>query len=438
MSLSYQEILDNIFCALPMYHKIGSSAYKEGLENIETLMTIVGHPEKKLRTIHVAGTNGKGSVTHLLSSFYQEKGLKVGLYTSPHLIDFRERIKVNGEMMPKEAVVEFFEKFEEDFKQIEPSFFEMTTALAFYHFAACAVDIAIIEVGLGGRLDATNVILPDLSIITNISLDHTQLLGDTLSKIAYEKAGIIKPKTPVLIGKVQEETWGVFQQRAAEESADIFNTQDINIQENKSKNDLYHRYISISYQNEIIGTDIALPLQGDYQLENVATYVKAILLLEKNHTEKLYQHITNGISNVLTNTHLEGRWQIVNEKPLTICDTGHNSGGFTYLSKQLENTACRELHIIIGFVNDKDIDSIIHLLPKKASYHICRATVARALDTKTIYNKMISNNLKASESSLSVYQTYTKLANTLHPDDVVYIGGSTFIVADFLREQKAK
>lgn len=435
MPLTYKEITEQIFNALPMYHKIGSSAYKEGLENIETLLAIVGNPEEKLRTIHVAGTNGKGSVTHLLSSFYQEKGAKVGLYTSPHLLDFRERIKINGEMISKEAVVDFFERFQTDFEQIEPSFFEMTTALAFYHFAKNNVDIAIIEVGLGGRLDATNVIRPDLSIITNISLDHTQLLGNTLAQIAYEKAGIIKPHTPVLIGKMQKETWPVFQQRAEAESAPLYNTENIVIKELAQYSDPYHRSIDIHADGKKICSNIMLPLQGDYQFENVATYVKAILLLEKINPH-LYEMIGKGIAHVLQNTHLEGRWQIVQTKPLTICDTGHNSGGFTYISTQLEKIRQGALHLIIGFVNDKDIDSIIRLLPHQAYYHICKATVARALAPSIIIEKMAEAHLPAEESLASVYQTYQKVLQNAHDDDVIYIGGSTFIVADFLQEMK--
>lgn len=435
MPLTYKEITEQIFNALPMYHKIGSSAYKEGLENIETLMEIVGHPEKKLRTIHVAGTNGKGSVTHLLSSFYQEKEVKVGLYTSPHLLDFRERIKINGEMISQEAVVSFFDRFQTEFERIEPSFFEMTTALAFYYFAECNVDIAIIEVGLGGRLDATNVILPDLSIITNISLDHTQLLGDTLAKIAGEKAGIIKPRTPVLIGKIQEETWPVFLQRANAESAKIYNTEDITIEEVTSNPSPYYRLINIYAGGQKICDKVRLPLQGDYQFENVATYVKAVLLLEQENTN-LHKIIGKGIEHVLQNTHLEGRWQILQDRPLTICDTGHNSGGFAYISPQLEKLQRRALHLIIGFVNDKDIDSIIHLLPQQARYYICKATVARALEPSIIVKKMEDAHLQAEETTASVYQTYHNVLHNAHPDDVIYIGGSTFIVADFLQEMK--
>lgn len=336
--MTYSEITSQIFTALPMYHKIGSSAYKEGLENIEALTELLGNPERKLKCIHVAGTNGKGSTTHLLSSFYQEMGYKVGLYTSPHLIDFRERIKVNGEMIPEEAVVEFFETYNADFQKLEPSFFEMATALAFYHFAKEKVDIAIIEVGLGGRLDATNVIMPGTCVITNISLDHTQLLGNTLAQIAFEKAGIMKPGIPVVIGRRQAETMPVFEKRAAELGAPLHTTEAVSVTPCKNPADTspFHRYISLEYNGLTIAESVCLPLAGDYQLENVATFVETAMLRHGNmpDTHKL---IVRAIENVLKNTHLQGRWEVVCEKPLTICDTGHNSGGFEFLSKQLES-----------------------------------------------------------------------------------------------------
>ncbi|MCQ2263573.1 MAG: bifunctional folylpolyglutamate synthase/dihydrofolate synthase [Bacteroidales bacterium] len=433
--MTYNDILTNIFTALPMYHKIGSSAYKEGLENIEAITAIIGNPEKRLKCIHVAGTNGKGSVTHLLSSFYQEMGLKVGLYTSPHLVDFRERIKVNGEMMPEEAVVEFFEHYNNDFQKLEPSFFEMTTAMAFYYFAQQKVDIAIIEVGLGGRLDATNVILPEMCVITNISFDHTQLLGDTLEKIAGEKAGIIKPNIPVVIGKRQPETMPVFEAKSAELNAPLFTTENVTVTPLAESRVSSHavRFISLKYNDEVIADRICLPLPGDYQLENVATFVKAVMLRHSNRPD-ICQLIVRAIENVLRNTHLRGRWEVVSEQPLTICDTGHNSGGFAFLSQQLQNLDCQQLYCIIGFVNDKDIDSIIHLLPRQAEYLVCKASVARAQEPAVIVGKMIANGLQATASELSVFATYQSLIQRINKNAAVYVGGSTFIVADFLKE----
>ena len=430
--LTYESILENIFTALPMYHKVGSSAYKEGLENIEELTAVVGHPEQRLRCIHVAGTNGKGSTSHLLASFYQELGLKVGLYTSPHLVDFRERIRVNGEMISKEAVVAFFVKFNQDFQNIQPSFFEMTTALAFYHFDQEKVDIAIIEVGLGGRLDATNIIHPDLCVITNISLDHTQLLGDTLEKIAGEKAGIIKENVPVVIGKRQPETMPVFEAKAAALHAPLHTTEDV-IVTTLEDTDVATRSIRIQYQHKTLVDSVKLPLPGDYQLENVATFVTSVLVLQ-SHTGDTFAAIARAIENVLKNTHLRGRWEILCESPLTICDTGHNSGGFTFLSQQLAALPCRQLHCIIGFVNDKDIDSIIHLLPRKARYIVCKASVARAEEPERIVAKMTAYELQAEASKQPVYATYQALKEAVQPDDAIYVGGSTFIVADLLRE----
>ena len=436
MTMTYSKIIEEIFTALPMYHKVGSSAYKEGLENIEALAAIVGNPERKLRCIHVAGTNGKGSVTHLLSSFYQEKGLKVGLYTSPHLIDFRERIKINGEMIPEEAVVRFFEKFQPEFQKLEPSFFEMTTALAFYYFAEEKVDISIIEVGLGGRLDATNIITPIASVITNISLEHTQLLGDTLAKIAFEKAGIIKPNVPVIIGKEQPETMPVYRQRAEALSTPLHTTGNITVRPEVSESPRYRR-ITITDGDTRIGENIRLPLAGDCQMENVATFVRTVQVCESDCPD-LNQLMVRAIENVLDNTHLMGRWQIVEEKPLTICDTGHNSGGFAYIAAQLERMECRKLHVVIGFVSDKDVDSIIRLLPRRADYTVVRASVARAMDPQMIANKMLAAGLSVRVSDQGVFETYGRVRAEASPEDAVYIGGSTFVVADLLAGMKSR
>ncbi len=431
--MTYEQILNDIFQALPMYHKIGSSAYKEGFENIEALMAVLQHPENQFRSIHVAGTNGKGSVTHLLSSFYQEMGWKVGLYTSPHLVDFRERIKINGEMISKASVVDFFEKYNADFQKIEPSFFEMTTALAFHCFAQEKVDIAIIEVGLGGRLDATNIITPDLTAITNISLDHTQLLGDTLAKIAYEKAGIMKAGVPAVIGKRQPETLPVFESRAAELRSPLYMADDVKVCDACSEPNTFYRNIHIHIADNIDIQDVKLPLMGDYQLENVATFVRIVTL---HQPENAAQYIRKAIENVLINTHLEGRWQVLAKAPLTICDTGHNSGGFAYLAKQLNALKCNQLYAIIGFVNDKDIDAIVHLLPQRAEYVVCKASVARAEEPSVIAEKMSTVGLSVRCSALPVYETYEELRSRILPSDAIYVGGSTFIVADLLRYAK--
>ena len=432
--MTYEQIVDKISHAFPMYHRIGSSAYKEGLENIETLMDLLHHPEEHLRTIHIAGTNGKGSTAHLLSSFYQEMGWKVGLYTSPHLVDFRERIRINGEMISQKEVVDFFEMYQSDFQKIEPSFFEMATALALYCFQKEKVDIAIIEVGLGGRLDSTNVIHPDLSVITNISLDHTQLLGDTLDKIAVEKAGIIKAGVPVVIGRKQPETLPVFTQRAKEVGAPLYTTTGISVTDaGKETGGASCRTIRIVCEGIVI-QPVKLPLPGDYQLENVATFVAAARIHQPDlPVERFSELIRMAIEHVLTNTHLQGRWQVIEEHPLVICDTGHNSGGFAYISQQLNRIQCSRLYIILGFVNDKDIDAIVHLLPHHAEYHICKASVERAQEPAIIAQKLAAAGIFAQCETTSVHDTYLKVRRLMKETDTLYIGGSTFIVADLLK-----
>ena len=357
-------------------------------------------------------------------------GMKVGLYTSPHLIDFRERIKINGEMIPEAAVVHFFEKFQPEFQKLEPSFFEMTTALAFYYFAEEKVDIAIIEVGLGGRLDATNIITPIASVITNISLEHTQLLGDTLAKIAFEKAGIIKPNTPVVIGRVQPETMPVYRQRAEVLSAPLHTADNITVRPLLPDSSVARR-VTITDGSDVIGDNVCLPLAGDCQLENVATFVRTAQVCNPDCPD-LNRLIVRAIENVLDNTHLMGRWQVVAGKPLTICDTGHNSGGFEYIAAQLQRLECRKLHIVIGFVSDKDVDSIIRLLPRRADYTVVRASVARAMDPQVIADKMLAAGLSVLVSDKGVYETSREVRFGARTDDAVYIGGSTFVVADLL------
>ena len=424
---NYEKITEHIFQCLPMYHKIGTAAYKEGLENIETLMGILDHPERKLRTIHVAGTNGKGSVTHLLSSYFQELGYKTGLYTSPHLVDFRERIKVNGQMMKKEAVVDFFTRYWSQFEQIEPSFFEMTTALAFDYFASEKVDIAIIEVGLGGRLDSTNVITPELSVITNISLEHTALLGDTLAKIAFEKAGIIKPDVPVVIGEYNEETMPVFQSVATRNNAPLHTTDNVNI--SVLSDDGISKHIAITVDGEPVLPEVVLPLPGDYQLKNVATFIAALLALHR----PMDATVKHALENVLSNTHLLGRWQIVLQHPLVVCDTGHNVAGLTENAAQLRKSKYDRLHVVIGFANDKDVEGIISLLPEKAFYYLCKADIHRALDTKEMQPLFEKRNLSC-KSYQTVKEAYNAAVAAAGPDDMIYIGGSNFVVGEWMND----
>lgn len=430
--MDYQEILTKIFTSFPMYHKIGTSAYKEGLENIESLAEMAGNPQQKFKSVHIAGTNGKGSVSHLLASYFQEAGFKTALFTSPHLIDFRERIKINGEQIPENKVIEFFNKFEEQLNKIEPSFFEMTTMLAFDYFASEKVDIAIIETGLGGRLDATNIIKPILSIITNISFDHAQMLGNTLPKIAFEKAGIIKENTPVLIGEPDPKTLPVFQAIATKKNAPFYVADRIKVTI-LDASDPFETQISVKYHTKMLYSDLHLPLPGEYQLKNLATYfhaieiLKSILNIKKDFAKK-------GVENVITNTHFMGRWQIVDQNPLVICDVAHNIGAFSRTIPQILNMEVENLHIIIGFVDDKDLAPILELLPKEAHYYICKATIDRALDPKILLTQFLDSNLKAQIIDNSTYKTYKKVASIAKPTDLILITGSFFIVGDFLNQ----
>jgi dihydrofolate synthase/folylpolyglutamate synthase len=415
-----------------MYHKIGSSAYKEGLENIEALAEIAGNPQTKLKTIHVAGTNGKGSVSSLLSSFFQEAGFKTALFTSPHLVDFRERIKIDGQNIPEEKVIHFFEKYQQKMDLIEPSFFEITTILAFDYFVNEKVDIAIIETGLGGRLDATNIINPILSIITNISFDHTQILGNTLPKIAFEKAGIIKPGIPVLIGEADSKTLPVFQAIASQKNAPLFVADKIRLSVIDDTNPV-ETHISVKYHTKLLYEDLILPLQGSYQLKNLATYFHAIEILKSFFGFKK-DYARAGVENVLKNTNILGRWQVIQDNPLIICDVAHNIGAFQYTIPQISKLTINQLHIILGFVDDKDLLPILNLLPANAHYYLCKAPVSRALSPDLLLEKFKEFELNAEIIDPSTYQTYLKVKEQLSPDDVLLITGSFFIVGDFLEQ----
>lgn len=410
--VSYKDYTDYLFSQVPMFQNVGKDAYKEGLENTNILDGHFGHPHRKFRTIHVAGTNGKGSCSHTIASILQESGYRVGLFTSPHLVDFRERIRVNGQMIPKQYVMDFIDGEKEFFEPLHPTFFELTTAMAFKWFAEQNVDIAVIEVGLGGRLDCTNIILPDLSIITNISFDHTALLGDTLSKIAGEKAGIIKPGTPVVIGERHPETQGVFTAAAYSKKSRIIFAEDINT--NTSE-----------YQFE---------LKGLYQEKNLRTILAAILELKGNIP--YYYNITDrsirqGLAKVTENTGLAGRWQKICDNPTTVCDTGHNVGGFQYLSRQLHEQHCRQLRIVFGMVNDKDINGVLELLPQKAIYYFTQASVRRAMPAEEL-QKIAHEHALSGKCFTNVEIAYRQAQEDASPDDFIFVGGSSFIVADLL------
>ncbi|MBU0941851.1 MAG: bifunctional folylpolyglutamate synthase/dihydrofolate synthase [Flavobacteriaceae bacterium] len=404
--MNYQETTDWMFSQLPMYQLQGASAYKKDLTNTIALLNHLDNPQQSLKCIHVAGTNGKGSTSHMLASILQEAGYKVGLYTSPHLLDYRERIKINGTEISEDFVCDFINNNKTFFEVNDISFFEMSVGLAFSYFEKEKVDIAIIEVGMGGRLDATNIITPLVSVITNIGLDHTQFLGNTIPLIAREKAGIIKPNTPVVIGEYTRETTPVFLTIAKENQADIFFASDL---------------IDKIYQSD---------LMGDYQQQNIKTVVQTIAVLTATTPIKVDSSaIITGLQNVVKNTGLQGRWQQLKASPKTICDTAHNKDGLMYVLNQIKKEKFNQLHIVLGVVNDKDLAEILPLFPTTANYYFCKPNIPRGLDAGLLREKAEEFQLKGDiYPSVSIaYETAIK--NAL-PNDFVYIGGSTFVVAE--------
>ena len=406
--MNYQETLEWMFNQLPMYQNQGATAYKKDLTNTILLMDYLHHPEKNIKTIHVAGTNGKGSTSHLLAAVLQEAGYKVALYTSPHLKDFRERIKINGVDIPEDFVCDFMNKHKPFFKENQLSFFEMTVGLAFDYFAKQKVDIAIIEVGMGGRLDSTNIITPLISVITNIGLDHTQFLGDTLPLIAAEKAGIIKSNIPVIIGEYTNDTREVFISKAKQENAAIY------------------------FASDLIEENYPSALLGDYQRHNKKTVLQTLKVLQSQNKFFISQeNIINGFQNVINTTHLQGRWQILQKKPKVICDTAHNKNGLEIVMQQLQKELFSQLHIVLGVINDKDLDEILPLFPQKAKYYFSKPNIPRGLEASILQEK-------ASEYGLhgliydSVRIAYEKALQVASSDDLIYIGGSTFVVAEIL------
>lgn len=423
--MNYQETIEYLFNSTPVFEKVGAKAYKPGLQTTETLDKHFGHPHRQFKSIHVAGTNGKGSCSHTLAAILQSEGYKVGLFTSPHLVDFRERIRVNGECISEQYIIDFVEKERSFFEPLHPSFFELTTALAFKYFAEQKVDIAIIEVGLGGRLDCTNIITPILSIITNISKDHTQFLGNTLADIAGEKAGIIKPGVPVIIGEDLPETRPVFQQKAQKENSPIIFAQDENQQEVQKAE---HINGKMEYTTRTWGK-LTGELCGDYQAKNMNTILNAVkyLTLVKNKGTS----IKYGISHVTELTGLMGRWQKIQDKPLVICDTGHNVGGWQYLAPQIKAQACRQLRIVFGMVDDKDVTTVMKMLPKDAIYYWTQATTKRAIKVEKIAELGTSLGLNGNVYP-SVNKAFKAAQADAAEDDFIFVGGSSYIVADFL------
>lgn len=428
---TYQQAIDFLFNQLPMYQRIGKSAYKANLDNTLAFDQYFDHPHRQFKTIHVAGTNGKGSVSHLLASILAEAGYKTGLYTSPHLKDFRERIKINGEMISETEVVNFVNQHHGIIEELQPSFFEMTVAMAFDYFARQKVDVAIIEVGLGGRLDSTNIITPCLSVITNIALDHTTLLGNTLAQIAGEKAGIIKPVIPVVIGQKHPETQPVFEQKAKELNSSIVFAEDCYSIDYSLQTAHFEQVFQVYKDEMLTYKNLISALPGWYQRKNAKTVLTAIDQLNGQNCHILTEHIYNGFKNVVKNTGLMGRWQILGTNPLIICDTGHNEDGITQIVAQLKETPYKKLHFVIGMVNDKEIDDVLKLLPTDAFYYFTQASIPRALEVAILAQKAKQFNLNGLQFN-TVKEAFEAAKKNSAINDLIFIGGSNFVVAEVL------
>jgi len=427
--MNYQQTLDFLYSKLPMFTRVGASAFKKDLTNTIILCEALDNPQQKFKSIHVAGTNGKGSTSHMLASVLQAQGLKTGLYTSPHLKDFRERIRINGQMISKTEVKSFVQANKKLIYKIEPSFFEVTVAMAFEHFAKHKVDIAVIEVGLGGRLDSTNIITPEISVITNISLDHTNMLGNTLEEIAGEKAGIIKKGIPVVIGETQAESQPVFNNKAASVKAPIYfadnflKAQNISVKSSKLS-------LSVYENNQIKYADLKSDLTGLYQPKNIITVLKTLEVFNQTAKTKIVkQAIYDGLKQVKKLTQLQGRWQTLSKNPLVICDTGHNEAGIKEVIKNIESTPHKNLHLVFGMVKDKDITKVLSLVPKNATYYFCKPDIERGLDAKELQEQARAFNLRGDYFN-SVQEAKQAAINKADKDDLVFIGGSTFVVAE--------
>lgn len=435
---NYKKALDFLFSQLPMFSRVGAPAYKAGLDTSIALDLKFGHPHRKFKSIHVGGTNGKGSTSHFLAAILQSHGYKTGLYTSPHLVDFRERMRIDGKMIPREEVVDFVERWQLTDFDGHPSFFELTMMMAFDWFARESVDYAIIEVGMGGRLDSTNIISPELCVITNISKDHTQFLGDSIPEIASEKAGIIKPGTPVVIGEADSDVRRVFAEKAASEGAPIFFAED------------NQRLLSVKvnagggWDCEMTEGKVCVPLGGDYQKKNINTVLNAVDALRKVGIIVDDADVLSGLENVETLTGLKGRWTILNQSPVVIADTGHNIAGLTYNVSQLRRLLLQRcaasknkdavhprLRIVIGFVADKDIDNILKILPVDADYYVTNAKIPRALKANMLNDKLAETGIEGRVFD-NVDEAYRAALKDATPDDIIFVGGSTFVVADLL------
>ncbi|WP_428328829.1 bifunctional folylpolyglutamate synthase/dihydrofolate synthase [Mucilaginibacter sp.] len=428
--MNYQETIQYLYTQLPLFTRVGQSAYKADLNNTIELCARLDNPQHKFKSVHVGGTNGKGSTSHMLAAVLQTAGYKTGLYTSPHLKDFRERIRINGQMMSEQKVIDFVAQHRSDFDDIQPSFFEMTVGLAFDLFAKEKVDIAIIEVGLGGRLDSTNIITPLLSLITNIGWDHMNILGDTLQLIAAEKAGIIKPNIPVIIGEYQDEVAAVFIDKATKENAPITFASELKaevISQQSGVNEFID--IKISCQDDDQTRYFKLDLTGTYQLKNIKTVLCAVDELRLQGFIITDEHLKTALSQVKTLTGLHGRWEVLSQHPLTICDTGHNPEGIQEVLQNIAGVAYAHLHFVLGVVNDKDISKILKMLPTDATYYFCRPDIPRGLAAETLQENAASFGLKGNTYS-SVKLALQAAQNAAAENDLVFAGGSTFVVAE--------
>lgn len=425
--MNYEETLHYLYTSIPVFQHVGASAYKPGLETSRALDNYLGNPHRAYQTLHVGGTNGKGSTSHLLAAILQLSGYKVGLYTSPHLVDFRERIRVNGEKIPQSYVVDFVERYRRQFEPLKPSFFELTSTMAFAYFRDMHVDYAIIEVGLGGRLDSTNIITPVLSVITNISKDHTRFLGNTLEKIAGEKAGIIKPGVPVVIGDVDKENvMRVFREKAQEVNAPLYASTELAPLQSCELGEDNRWHFRTKDFGELTGE-----LSGMVQARNASTVLTSVSVLREIGIPIPVEAVRDAFARVVELTGLMGRWQTVHTSPRVVCDTGHNTGGWEFLSRQLADEAkrCRTLRMVVGMVNDKDIDGVLSLMPKEAVYYFTQASIARALPVDEFAEKACRHGLKGGTYP-NVGEAVRSALQDASEEDFVFVGGSTFIVAD--------
>jgi dihydrofolate synthase/folylpolyglutamate synthase len=427
MFTEYEDVLQYLYANLPMFQRVGSVAFKSDLSNTIALCEALDNPQRKFKSIHIAGTNGKGSTSHMLASVLQSAGYKTGLYTSPHLKSFTERIRVNGKEVSEQFVVDFVNRIQPVIERVKPSFFEITVAMAFDYFVHEQVDVAVIEVGLGGRLDSTNVITPELSLITNIGWDHTDLLGDTLEKIAAEKAGIIKKNVPVVVSEQQPGIADVFRSKAAAETAPLRFASDVyTVQFREEKGTVLFDALK---NGKPAHTGIALPLQGIYQQKNLAGVLCAIDVLRQQGWKITDEQLVDGLMKVMSQTGLKGRWQKLGTNPLIVCDTGHNLDGVTQVVKQLQQLSYKRLFMVIGMVKDKDISGVLELLPKEANYYFCQASIPRALEAGILAEKARSTGLKG-EVIANVNEAIQRARAKASAEDVIFIGGSTFVVAE--------